>query len=211
MGRRPLGFLFFALLLVLPLGAGTPSVRTFTDSCHTFKFQYPRAYKLYVHEDALEAGRNAGYIPLCGAAHAPSDIDVCVIYPSEQYEGTNFSGASFQVRHVNGVDAPEACEHPPGKPHDAPIFDVDPKHPTKLINGITFAHGVFDGAAMSHYGNEDLYRTYRESSCWELSVILTTTQIASEEPGTTREFTLADREKVKSDLDRIVTSSRFLK
>jgi hypothetical protein len=168
------------------------------------------AYELYTDEAAQEAGQQAGYIPLCGVATYASVVAACVIYRSEQYEGTNFSGASFQIGYIAASHTAEACRSLHTTPGNRPDFYIKPQQPTKFINGVKFVHGVFGGAAMGHYSDMDFYRAFHNGVCWELSVLLTTTEFASYEPGDIREFTPADDQRVKGDLNKIVNSFKFL-
>lgn len=179
-------------------------------------FVYPLNFKLYLGDDAVEAGRLAAWAPLCGAAVASSGVAACVTYQSAMYEDTNFRGASFQIRNVERAHSAVECSIPEKYPGGGSDFYPDLKHPTKAINAIEFVHGSRGGSNMGHRADTEMYRAFRKDTCGEVSFTINT-DILEDEPDVTddrapeKPFTKADDQQVRNDLEKILSSFRFLR
>ena len=118
-------------------------------------------------------------MPVCG-----EDALVCVLYPEQEFKGTNFGAASFQVREIleGGIPPNSAdwCVTP--ETQDNPGFMISAGHPTAVIGGISFIHGSTDGAAMGHSNETQVYRAFHKGCCFELSVSETETSPDMSEP-----------------------------
>jgi hypothetical protein len=84
-----------------------PQTTTFTAPDRTFLFSYPSDFQVC----------KAGKIEPCLQSFMPvceGDALVCVIYPTKQFEGTNFGAASFQVREIHREEmmTPDVCATP---------------------------------------------------------------------------------------------------
>lgn len=176
-----------------------PSYQTTPETPQTFRsddtqFTYPGSYTLYA---------GAGQVPTntCQSAVA------CVVYPRDRYAGTNFLGASFEERLIDGAKTRRSCLTP--QMHaDIPEFTVG-KAP-RVINGVRFLHGTGVDDAASLYINTDLYRAFHRGRCYELSINLATNSFGSFDPGTVMEFTTQDDLRVRNELRTILDSFKFV-
>ena len=158
------------------------------------QFTYPVSYTLYT---------GAGQVPTytCQSAVA------CVVYPRDRYAGTNFLAASFEERVIDGAKTKRSCLTPQTNA-SVPEFTV--AREPKIINGVQFLHGTSTDAAASLYMSTDLYRTFHLGRCYELSINLATNSFGSFDPGTVREFTSSDDQRVRAELTTILDSFRFV-
>ncbi|MFY9531642.1 MAG: hypothetical protein WBC04_24575 [Candidatus Acidiferrales bacterium] len=150
-----------------------------------------------------EAG--SSYIPVC------SDGAVCVVSHRSNYQGSNFEAASFQVREINGATTQRACLTSPMRAANVPEFDIATEDPTRIINGVSFLHGISIDAGLGHHMSTDLYRAFHHGRCYELSINVAITSFANFDPGTVKEFTHDDEQRVRSELTLVLDSFRFLK
>ena len=84
------------------------------------------------------------------------------------------------------------------------------KLPSKVIDGVRFVHTLEEGAAMSHYMETNLYRGFK-NRCYELAIHVTFSNFGVYDPGTIKEFTKRDKERVTQDLERILDSFKILR
>ena len=181
----------------------TSGQQTFRSPDGTFRFTYPSSYTLYTGSETDETGF---YMPVCQSAVA------CVAYPRTTYAGTNFLAAAFQAREIDDATTENVCLRPPIlAANGGPQFNTATKNPTKIINGVSFLHGISGGVAMGNYMNSDLYRTFYRSKCYELSISISATRFENFDPGAVREFTSGDEQRVTNELTMILNSFRFLK
>jgi hypothetical protein len=190
-----------AWLLLLSVGKSV-SQQTFRSPDGTSQFTYPSSYALYTGSEADQAG---SYSPACQSAVA------CVLYPPSKYTGTNFEAASFQEREIDDATTEGACLTSPMRAANVPEFDIATKDPRKIIHGVSFLHGISSDVGMGHYMGIDLYRAFHKSRCYELSINLAATSFANFDPGTVKEFTPEDEQRVRKELTTILDSFRFLK
>jgi hypothetical protein len=161
----------------------TPKTITFTNSDSAFRFVYPADFQVCT-QAKIELCIHS-FIPVCG-----SDSFVCVVYPAEQFKGTNFGAASFQVREIRTdqeMMTADVCVTPyPQKNGDTvdawPEFMISAQHPAETIGGVVFVHGFRGDAATSHSLGSDLYRVFHKQRCFELSVSETETSRAATDP-----------------------------
>jgi hypothetical protein len=78
------------------------------------------------------------------------------------------------------------------------------------INGVRFLHGISTDVGLSQYTNTDLYRAFQRGKCHELSITIASSSFGSLDPGTVREFTSKDDQRVRSELTTILNSFRFM-
>jgi hypothetical protein len=157
------------------------------------QFTYPGSYTL---------STGTGQVPTntCQSAVA------CVVYPRGRYAGTNFLGASFEERVIDNATTKSACLAP--SIHAAiPNFHVARG---RTVNGVRFLHGTSVDDAASLYINTDFYRAFHRGRCYELSINLATNSFGSFDPGTVREFTSKDDQRVRTELATILDSFRFV-
>lgn len=182
---------------------------SFTSPDGAFHLAFPSGFVLYQganHQDQ-------SYIPVC------RDTDIaCIVYPTRKYKGTNFSAAALSIAEVNDVHTANACfsfeslqtvtKSDGSRTQDSLVSD---KHPSVVINGVEFKTGTTGDAGMSHYLNTDIYRTFRGGKCYDMEINIASTSFGVYEPGTGREFTKRDAQRVHSDLMKILESIKFLK
>lgn len=199
----PLLFLFITGVYD-PQRLQSPAQQTFRSPNDTFQFVYPRSYRLYTGSEAYEADQGS-YIPVCQFVFV-----ACVVYPTNEYAGTNFQGAAFQVREIEDKSTATECLTPrPGAASESG-FSIAAKDPKRIIHGVRFLHGEFGGAATGHSIGTDLYRAFHQHTCYELSINLTEAAFGNFAPGTIKEFTTADEQRVHDNLAAILDSFRFL-
>jgi hypothetical protein len=158
------------------------------------QFTYPVSYTLYT-------GAGQGPSDTCQSAVA------CVVYPRDRYAGTNFLAASFEERVIDGAKTKRSCLTPQ---MNARIPEFTVARDPKIINGVQFLHGTSADNAASLYLSTDLYRTFYQGRCYELSISLATNSFGSFDPGTVREFTSNDDQRVRRELTTILDSFRFV-
>nr|MDQ2712016.1 hypothetical protein [Acidobacteriota bacterium] len=90
-------------------------------------------------------------------------------------------------------------------------FEIDAKHPSRVISGVRFLHAITGGAGGSHSIETNVYRTFKNDMCFELSIHVTLSVFAVYEPGTINEFTRHDAKTVTEELTRVLDSFRILR
>jgi len=167
---------------------------------------------------ALMALSSSNILPCCGAtvpertngSHCPHACPrclcdehaiACLAYPSGEYKGYNFVAAAFSVPAISGINE--------GEGELARVCDV-PFH-RATINRIKFrtVNCGEVGLGSSYY--TELYRTCHEGTCYELDVMIATSEYANYDPGTIKRFTAKDCNRVRGRLKRMVDTFRFLK
>src|ERR1700743_2551858 len=78
------------------------------------------------------------------------------------------------------------------------------------IGGGTFRHFRVSDAAMSHYENSDIYRSFHGGKCYELVIQEMTTSADVYDAGT-QKFSKEDEAEVKGKLMQALQSFRFLR
>src|SRR5262249_6273194 len=84
---------------------------------------------------------NQSFLPACG-----EDAIVCIVHPADEFSGTNFSAAAFQVREISrpgGRMTADICATPYPRMNGTtvegwPVFLISAKHPAEIIGGIQF-------------------------------------------------------------------------
>jgi hypothetical protein len=129
---------------------------------------------------------------------------VCFGYPKDKYKDKpNFNGASFFV--AVDVNAGDAASCMAGSANWGEI-----KGENTTIGGGTFRHFRVSDAAMSHYENSDIYRSFRGGKCYELVIQEMTTSPDVYDAGT-QKFSKEDEAEVKGKLLQALQSFRFLR
>ncbi len=129
---------------------------------------------------------------------------VCFGYPKDKYKDKpNFNGASFFV--AVDVNAGDAGSCMAGSANWGEI-----RGENATIGGGTFRHFRVSDAAMSHYENSDIYRSFRAGKCYELVIQEMTTSADVYDAGT-QKFTKEDEAEVKGKLMQALQSFKFLR
>lgn len=170
-----------------------------------FAFSYPssliKCEKDPKQENLWIPARSCGgYVPVCADAFLDQDATVvCIAYPAETLNGTNFQAAAFSVSQLHVTTADECLQVT--EPHPATSRK-------EKVNGETFE--VFDvgGVALGNVSDADAYRTFHQNRCYELGVRVAFSNIANFDPGTVKEF---DGKAVDRALKSMLNTFKFLK
>src|ERR1051326_6480766 len=200
------------LLVLCPAvvrGTGWPATveqdSTFTDPNGAFRFTYPRDFEICTQGKLGSCIHT--YIPICDEG-----ATVCVVTPEGKFQGSNFGGASFQVRQIsrNQMMTADVCVTPYPIPERAvPEFLVSAEHPAETINGIQFLRGFNGEGGMSHSRGTHVYRALHKEKCFELDVSETETEPHVSDPPMNT-LTPAESKKLHQALDDILHSFHFL-
>src|SRR5579863_3241324 len=129
---------------------------------------------------------------------------VCFGYPKDKFKDKpNFNGASFFV--ATDTNASDAASCMAGSANWGEI-----KGENTTIGGGTFRHFRVSDAAMSHYSNSEIYRSFHGGRCYELVIQEMTTNPDVYDAGT-QKFTKEDEAEVKGKLMQALQSFRFLR
>jgi hypothetical protein len=135
------------LFLILPLvSIAAGELQKYVSLDQSFTFTFPAGYGLHMGKSKENAGKS--YIPVCH-----DDSTVCITFPQDQYKGTTFGAASFEVTPVK-VGTQRACLN----------SEVSAKDPGRVIDGVRFAHTVEGDAAMNHFIESNLYQGFKNAS-----------------------------------------------
>ncbi len=201
----PANFSFFVILAVLGIigcstqesaGDITPvgeSAGWLTYEKHGFALGYPP--DITFTEDKQQI-RSLSYIPVCDT----ETLVACFYYARQEYQDTNFEAAGLSVNLIENSSS-DTCNV------SELIITETPK--TREINGVTFDTGIGGVGALGHQATDYVLRTFHRGTCVEVKVTITTSEYANYPPGTVREFTDSDREKVLDLFDRILATLRF--
>ena len=192
------------------LGQMAQKTSTFTNSDSTFRFVYPVDFQVCTRGKIDPC--NQSFIPIC-----EPDALVCVVYPAEEFKGTSFGAASFQVREIlteHEMMTANVCVTPyPRKDGDTverwPEFLISAKNPVEMIDGVEFVHGVNGGAATGAWSATDLYRMLHKQRCFELSLNQTGTNPNISDPPM-KTPTPAQRQKLGHTMSDILHSFHFI-
>lgn len=170
-----------------------PDVSLFLDPERDLLLKYPSSI-VPIRDRAKMA--LSGYIPTCDPDHAL----VCFPYDPPEYEGTNFESAAFAIHLRDDLGTEAECLA--AQPAENATGAV-------MLGGTVFSSFSFGDAAMSHRLDGRNYRAFRNGDCYELATRIATSVFEVWEPGSIREFTLADEAAVRAALDRMLKSFRF--
>ena len=199
---RPNAHLMPAWLLLSILGASVPRPyqkgsqtsghQTFSSPDSSSQFTYPDSYALFT-----------------GRVCEPEPAIACVVFPESRYPGTTFVGASFDEREIDEATTKSTCLTSPMRAVNVPEFGIATEDPKRIINRVSFLHGISISVGSGTVVTTDVYRAFHNGKCYELSLNLATKQFANYDAGTVKEFTGED--SVRNELTAILDSFRFLK
>lgn len=183
----------------------------FTATDGAFRFSYPADFQVCTQGKIDPCVKS--YIPVC-----EQDAVVCVVYPAQQFEGTTFGAASFQVRQIprkREEMTPDVCVTPypredPGGISVFPEFLLSAEHPQERIGDVLFIHGLEDGVATGKSIDVDLYRIFHKERCFELSVSQTWTSPDLSDPPL-KTLSPAQIKNLDQSMAQILHSFRFSK
>ena len=209
---RKITFLVAAALLVLQADAqqqhSAREAVIFTAPDHAFYFSYPKDFKVCTKDKIQPCIQSM--IPAC-----EQDALVCVVYPVKEFGDTILDAAAFQVREIfaSGEQmTADICATPYPRDHGTPVqypeFLISAKHPVEVIGGVQFIHGAKDGVATGSSIDTELYRTFHDQRCFELSVSETGTNPMISDPPM-RTPTPAQQKKLDTTMSEILHGFRF--
>ena len=182
-------------------GASKPVEKTFVSPDAVFRFKYSASLVQCKPEGPDSDSRSCiSYFGIC-----EDQGIICLAYPREEYEGYNFSNASFSVSVLEDAKTEAACLNGVDRNYCKPLLV------TETHNGVKFRTTDCAEAGLSHGLDDQIYRTFHEQKCYVLSVKIAGTQFATYDPGTIKEFTAADWKKVRQRLLRPVDTFQFRK
>jgi hypothetical protein len=166
--------------------------RTFISHSNSFRFRYQSSFILCAKSNRPESCET--YIPICDETAL-----ACVAYPKARYAGTNFEGAAFSVTKQPDADTESKCLDSMKSPLDK-----------ESINGVEFERSDDSSAGMGHGLSGRTYKAFHNGQCYQLAIRIAFASSGGSTPGTIKEFTPEDEEKVRSTLKKILTSFKFL-
>lgn len=135
------------------------------------------------------------YIAICDESAL-----ACVAYPPARYQGYTFEGAAFSVNKDTDSDTENKC-----------LASLKPPVQTESINEVEFKTAYQSSAGMGHGMSQYSYRTFHNGACYELDIRIAMSSMGGYSPGTIKEFTDADEQKVRVSLAKVLSTFRFLK
>lgn len=187
-----LALAFFDSAALAQLRKGEVAQRTFIGHGDSFRFRYQSSFILCGKSNRPESCET--YIPICDETAL-----ACVAYPKARYAGTNFEGAAFSVTKQADADTENKCLDSMKSPSDK-----------ESINGVEFKGSDDSSAGMGHGLSGRAYKAFHNGQCYQLAIRVAFASLGGSTPGTIKEFTPRDEEKVRSTLKRILTSFKFL-
>jgi hypothetical protein len=185
-----------ALLLLLAAvcaaatnGDAPASWRTYHSRDHGFAIAYPADFTFY--SDPQKAPRS--YMAVCAAESV-----ACFQYSGQEYKGTNFGAAGLSVNILGSLHSEDDCRRIEGAAGSVQ---------TVTINGVLFSYANTSEGAMSHLISGPVYRTFHDQTCYEITLLITSTNIGVYDPGAVKEF---DSTKLAKQLDAILHTFRFV-
>lgn len=168
-----------------PTQPTTPAsnLQTYTNSTYHFHFTYPKEFNF--------ATANYGNL---------STKIVQLQLGSAAYPKTNFGDAAFTVSMSNAQNR-EQCLNM-NSPEGSKGFDASPID----VNGVNFYLTNGSGAGAGNLYESKVYRTFRDSSCFEIVETLHTANIGNYEPGTVE---AVNKVRVWERLNSIFTTFAF--
>lgn len=170
-----------------------PGTSLFLDAEHDLVLKYPSSIMPIRNRASMET---LGYIAICDPLHAI----VCFPYDPPAYEGTNFGSSAFSIHLRDDIETEAEC------------LTAQPTEDTRgavMLGGTVFTSFSFGDAAMSHRLDGWNYRAFRAGACYELATRIASSVYEVWEPGSVREFTLADEAAVRVELEKMLMSFRF--
>lgn len=189
-----LGFLFLDLRAAAQATAVPEAPqKTFVSRRDSFQFKYPASFILC--GKSTRRGACQTYIPICDETAA-----ACVAYPTARYKGYDFEGAAFSVDKLSEQDTEGKCLNSMNKPVH-----------TESVNGVEFQTSHQTSAAMGHGMSQYSYRSFDRGACYELDIKIATSSLGGYSPGTVKEFTQEDEQRVQASLAKVLATFEFLK
>lgn len=160
----------------------------------TYSFERPKDFALAVkNEQILEKS----YIPPC-----KSGFEYCLYYTGNNYKNTNFESAGvgfYVLKNIGKTDCFAADKYNGRKEN---------LH-NETIQGIPFTVFTSGDAAMGHYANDVVFRTFQHGKCYQFVARIGTSQFKNYPPGSIKKFTPVMEKKVMNALRNIIQEINF--
>lgn len=188
-------------------------LHTFSENS-AFQFQYS---DMLIHcvqkkdqgEAWIPADSCNAYFPVCDDSGSQgSSTLACFAYPKDKFADTpTFEAAAFSVAEVRQARTEDSCLV------GSPDWDIDPRSGAKIhtINEVKFKFFEIGGAGMSQGVDGQVYRTFRQNKCYQLSIRLAMANSGAFDPGTINKFSKEDENEVRTRLRQCLNSFRFVK
>lgn len=192
-------------LTAVSQSANGPRMTTLTSPKGDFQFQYSGSLiecEHYLDQDWRPNDSCMTFVPICSELSCSSKGTVaCVAYRKERMgKNTNFEGAAFTVNVLKEVGDRKQCLDIPDPPAYGPSR-------LEVINGAAFTMRRVDGAGGSHGLDGKAYRIFREKTCYELDIRITSSSPEVSDPRPSK----FNSEAVQNELKQALQSFKFLK
>jgi hypothetical protein len=177
-------------------------LRTFISPNGSFEFKYSDLL-VRCPGDSCDA-----YFPMCDNEFSSgSDTLACFAYPKSRFKDyPTFEAGTFSAAEIKDATTQKDCVN---FPSDA-YFDLRRKSLTRIFKGVEFQQFELAEGGMSQGLDRQVYRSFHEGTCYELSVKIATITPGVLAPGTGKEFSEKDRKEVRDRLEQSLHSFRFL-
>jgi hypothetical protein len=159
-------------------GEAAPGMEKYTNDKLGFEISYNKNYTLDT------SGRSANFFK------NSADTIASISIPQTLYPKTNFGSAVVTVA-VQTASSQAACEK---------------ASQTQTVNGVVFHESEQDGAAAGTKYQTQIYRTFHNDSCFEVSLTTGISNIQNYEPGAVTEV---NQNELSQRLDKIFGSFKF--
>lgn len=166
----------------------------YSSSEYKFTIKYPQEATLITDKTQMQA---TGYMPMCDSEYAVA----CFIFDKDTtYTNSNFNGAGVFINIANDKTDEITCMSV-----DNMRAEVGENRAIN-INGKTFVVYNASDAAMSHQSNSRVYRTFYNSTCYEIVTRINTTTYEVYEEGSINKFTDDQKDELQNKINAIVAS-----
>lgn len=122
----------------------------------------------------------------------------CLAYGGRAYSGYNFTGAALAIGIVSAAKDETACLDLPGT-----------KTADEQINGVVFKSSQDGDSGAGHTVEDFVYRAFHGGRCYAADLRIATSNFGNYDPGTIKQFTPADEQKVYGKLKQALDSLRL--
>lgn len=159
-----------------------------------YSFQQPKDFGLATKKEQILV---SSYIPVC-----KSNFDYCLYYTGGKYEDTNFGAAGIGFYGLENMNKEDCFSV---KKYNGPKMN---QH-TEMINGTKFTVFSSGGAALGHYANEVIYRTFKNGKCYTFIARISHSQYENYEEGSIEKFTSTMKKNIQDKLKEIIYTIKF--
>jgi hypothetical protein len=157
-----------------------------------YQISYPKDYFLFTNLQVPPYA--SSYFSDHSAAEA------AIIIPTKYFQKTNFSEAGLLISKKSKLSAVDCRKYANGASSTLDLTQ------SETVNGIPFAKAEFSGAAAGNLYETKLYRSFRNSTCYEISLTLHTTNIGNYPPGAVIEV---EKTQAWKKLDDVLQTFKF--